>query len=172
MFPLMMTYMTIALHVIFLQTINCNRARQSIARYLEMNQKQAEKTTIVTYQRSKMSPNDIINEHTRLKSDCQCDVEHLSNVGAFILTYPSRNGQTLAKTLKLDTSREVGVNDEVVTIFNTDFEIHHNVLDEDEIYHNDLVPSDPLFESQWSLSNLGHGAGINVQNGWNEYVSD
>ena len=169
---LMMKHLVIVLQVIFFQSMECDRAREAIARYLEINQKQAEKTTIVTYQKSKMSSNDIIIEHTRLKSDCQCEVEHLSKVGAFILTFPSSDGQTLAKSLKLDTSREVGVNDEVVTIFNTDFDQHHNVLDEDVIYHNDLIPSDPLFESQWSLANLDHGAGINVQNGWNEYVSD
>jgi subtilisin family serine protease len=119
-----------------------------------------------------MSVNDIEKEYKRLELDCECEVEHLKNVGAFILSYTSTTHST-AKSLKLDTNREIGVEDEVVTIFDTNLNDEHEEYKEDaESRRKEVTPRDPLFKSQWPLKNIGNGADINIQEGWNEYLSD
>merc|ERR1719186_2584170 len=117
-----------------------------------------QKTSIVAYNKSKMSIDDIEKEKVRLENECQCTVENLPNVGVFILTFnePSHLATT---SMNLDPSKEVGVEDQIFTIF-------------DENMSTEKIPTDPYFNKQWALQDLPNKADINAIEGWKEYMSD
>jgi len=76
----------------------------------------AAKRKIISYNKSLMSEEEIQDEERRLKMECNCEVQHLKSAGAFILTFSSAEDKT-AKDLKLDDSKEVAADDDVMEIF-------------------------------------------------------
>ena len=125
---------------------------------LRENQEKAARTSIVTYNKAEMTINQIENEKKRLEELCKCDIEHLPAVGAFLLSYNKAN-HLKANNLDIKNSKEVGAEDDVVSIFENDTASRK-------------MPNDPGFSSQWALSNLDNNADINARNGWDEYLSD
>ena len=92
-----------------------------------------------------------------LENECQCNVKHLSSVGAFILTYASENHPS-PSDLRLTSSKEVGVEDQIVEIFDGALDMRQ-------------TPTDPSFSLQWPLLNSSNNADINAIEGWTEYLS-
>ena len=76
----------------------------------------AAKRKIISYNKSLMSEEEIQDEERRLKMDCNCEVQHLKSAGAFILTFDSAEDK-MTKDLKLDDSKEVAADDDVMEIF-------------------------------------------------------
>ena len=132
----MMKTLILTMFVSVLRSNDSHKLEDVMRRDLEMNRKMAQKTTIVTYRKSKMTETDIDTENERLKKDCKCHVQHLSNVGAFILTYDSSPRST-AKVLKLDDSKEMGVDDEVVFIFDNHCK-YSNTITEINFKHTEI----------------------------------
>ena len=118
----------------------------------------ASSTKIISYQKSKMSEKGIMEEFSRIKRECQCRVQHLPFVGAFILTYQNKN-EFSSNLLSVNRAKEVMVEDEIVGIFGDSLQ-------------STRTPNDPSFHTQWPLANLPNGADINAQKGWAEYLSD
>merc|ERR1711963_1140918 len=96
-----------------------------------------------------------MKEQQRLETVCRCQVKHLPHVGAFILSYDSKDHIPL-ESLELDNDKVFGVMDEVVTISTDNVEV---------------IPNDAYFSYQWPLANLENDADINAQEGWDEYRS-
>ena len=161
----------LTMFVSILRSNNSQKLEDIMRRDLEMNRKMAQKTTIVTYRKSKMTETDIHNENERLKIECKCNVQHLSNVGAFILTYDS-SPRNRAKVLELDSSKEMGVDDEVVFIFDDQITYDDGNINQPQKNKRGWPPNDAHFPSQWALSNLINDADINIKAGWSEYLSD
>ena len=153
-----MRHKAVAVSLVMLLNITFNEASEIKSSDLDTNEQRAAKTMIVSYKKSKMTAFQVTNEHTRIKNKCQCDIQHLPNVGAFILTYTTANHAGV-DILKLDPSKEIGVDDEVVTIFDDDLTRRQ-------------TPTDPAFHSQWPLKNLNNEADINAQDGWDQYLAD
>ena len=167
----MMRNFLFTIFVSVLRSNDSHKLEDIMRRDLEMNRKMAQKTTIVTYRKSKMTETDIDTENERLKKDCKCHVQHLSNVGAFILTFDSSPRST-AKVLKLDDSKEMGVDDEVVFILDNQIAYDDDNFKQPQNEKRQWPPNDAHFPSQWALSNLINDADINIKTGWSEYLSD
>jgi hypothetical protein len=120
---------------------------------LAARQEQAAKTSIVAYDKSKMSEAEIFAEMGRLKKKCGCEVKNLASAGAFLLSYSSASHPSL-DSLSLDATKEVGADDQLEKIF------------------SGPPPTDPGFSKQWALQDLQNKADINVAQGWSEYLSD
>ena len=146
------------LQLMLFRDIVCNDDMRIRKRELRATQEKAAKTSIVTYKKAEMTAKQIEDETRRIGQLCNCTVEHLQNVGAFVLSYRSANHLN-ASNLDLDHSKEVGGEDGIVTVF-------------EEAATSQMTPNDPSFNSQWALANLANAADINAQSGWEEYLSD
>ena len=138
--------------------IDCALASLEPIRGVQEATDQAARTTIVSYRKSEMTLDEITAEETRLRTECRCNVQHLSSVGAFILTFDSSDHLGLSN-LNLAASKEVGIEDQIASILDDDLTTRR-------------TPNDPFFSSQWPLANLPNDADINAQEGWDEYLSD
>ena len=126
-------------------------------------QEDAAKNSILSYVKSEVD--DIKALETHVKESCQCDVEHLKNIGVFVLRYKS----TRHKSSRL--SAMMLMSSEMLNIANI---IH---IEDDGVAEMDNVetspaPNDPRFDKQWALQKLDNEADINWQEGWEEYKSD
>ena len=110
-------------------------------------QEKAAKNTIVAYDKSSMAEDEITNEMKRLENECNCNVKNLDSVGVFILSHTNTT-HPMAKDINLDPTKEIGADDEIVTVFDT------------------IVPTDPEFSQQWALAELDNDADINIAEGW------
>ena len=110
----------------------------------------------MAYQKNEFSESEIQEEMTRIKDECQCNVQSLPNLGVFLLTYMSA-AQKVASKMRF-RSKEVGADDMPIGI--------------SDRFTSRRLPNDPEYDQQWSLSNLPNDADINMQAGWNEYLSD
>ena len=112
----------------------------------------------MAYNKTEFSKEDIKKEKERIEEECQCYVQNLPNVGAFVLTYMS-TAHKLSSKLRTIPSREVGADDIAVGI-------HHNI-------DSRRLSSDPgRWEYQWSINDMLNDADINILAGWDEYLSD
>ena len=162
--------------------IYCKISSSEFERGLDVNKEIAERTTIISYRKSKLSANDINNEYVRLKNECKCDVKHLASVGAFILTHESKS-HVSPESLTLIPSKEVGVDDQVVSI-DDELPPSTKVKNDRSFYFGPIYgplgswdsfkpPNDPFFKlKQWSLANSFNGADINSLEGWLECLSE
>ena len=141
-----------------LARIDCTFASLERIRGVQEATEKAARTTIISYRKSEMTLDEIAAEETRLRTECRCNVQHLSSVGAFILTYDSSDHLGLSN-LNLAASKEVGIEDQIASILDDDLTTRQ-------------TPNDPFFSSQWPLANLSNDADINAQEGWDEYLSD
>lgn len=89
-------------------------ARNNKFQDLKMHRESASRTSIVSYKKDSLSDERIKHLKNQLRKDCNCDVRHLSHVGAFILTYRSRS-HTLAKNLNLGVFGLAACEDGIVT---------------------------------------------------------
>lgn len=151
------------------------------------------KSIIVSYNKDKMTEREISNAMKDLEKQCNegrrnsiCVVRHLSHVGGFILTY-QRGIQIQASQLQLTSRFMAACNDGIIGInpprvigkpmkkpsMGTFLRSKTN-----EIHENKgnvsirETPSDPDFNLQWPLANLGNYADISAQKGWDEYLLD
>ena len=127
---------------------------------LEARQIKTSKTSIIVYDKNQMSLEDVNAEANRIKEkcnelNCPCKVTKLIKVGAFEVfwsceVHPSVND------LGFDTNTETGAEDELVDLFDAP------------------PPNDSRFGEQWALAipRLSNNADINIEEGWNEYLSD
>ena len=126
------------------------------------------KTTIVSYRKNDFKEQDILNHGRRLESDCNCEVTHLRQVGAFILSYDHKD-HTPAVTLSLEIENVIAVEDIFLSIMGD--AVRPAITSYPEKLTNGM-PDDPLFRYQWPLQHLGNDADINAVQGWDEYLSD
>ena len=117
---------------------------------------EASKHQIIVYDKSldKTEIDDLKQYH---ENKCECKVDQLESVGAFVLTYDSANHKTIAD-LGLNDTKEVGEEDSVAHISG--------------LMSQASTPSDPKFSEQWALQDLSNNADINIAEGWAEYLSD
>ena len=163
----------------------CVHAANADAIEMAMLGEQAARTSIVTYEKNRMSYGQIQALHNRLELDCQCDVEHLPHTGTFILTYPHQF-HTLAVNLESVDGVAAAMEDMIVTVpdlesgdqtNNLEELINSLTLPEDQFdgsrrFGTQQTPTDPDFQKQWALGKLANKADINAQEGWTEYMSD
>ena len=97
-------------------------------RDLKMHGELASRTSIVSYKKDSLSDKRIKQLKNQLRKDCNCDVQHLPHVGAFILTYRSRS-HTLAKDLNLEAFGLAACEDGIVTTNN----FHANAIEADNM---------------------------------------
>jgi len=117
----------------------------------------ASSTTIVSYKNTDFTASEMEQEAKRLEKVCNCNVESLPFIGAFIL----KNTQTgAARTIGyyLDSAKEIAEEDQVVELYDS--------------VSTAPSPNDPDFGKQWALLDLPNDADINAQEGWAEYLSD
>ena len=135
---------------------NCNDPSSVDEKALEEAREEASKHQIIVYDKSldKKEIDDLKQYH---KNKCECEVDQLESVGAFVLTYDSANHKTIAD-LGLDDKKEVGEEDSVAQISG--------------LMPRSSTPSDTYFSLQWALQDLRNNADINVKEGWDEYLSD
>jgi len=127
---------------------------------LEARQIKSSKTSIIVYDKNQMSLEDVDAEAKRIKEkcdelNCPCKVTKLIKVGAFEIFWSCENHPSV-NDLEFDTDTETGAEDELVDLFDAP------------------PPSDPRFDEQWALAipRLSNNADINIEEGWNEYLSD
>ena len=131
-------------------------------------EERAAKTTIVSYRKNNIKEQDILKHGQKLESICNCEVTHLRQVGAFILSYDHKD-HTSADILNLGIENGIAVEDRVISTMGGSV---RPILTN---YHPKLtngMPDDPFFRYQWPLKHLGNGADINAVQGWDEYLSD
>jgi len=68
-------------------------------------EERAAKTTIVSYRKNNIKEQDILKHGQKLESICNCEVTHLRQVGAFILSYDHKD-HTSADILNLGIEME------------------------------------------------------------------
>ena len=125
---------------------------------LAIREEKRANTSIIAYNKSQMSDKEADAEKSRITEKCKelkcpCDVLKLAEVGVLEVTWKCDNHPSV-KELGLDSEKETGA--------------------EDQILHIDCAPflTDPLFSEQWALQDLDNYAGINIDEGWDEYLSD
>ena len=144
--------------LIALTLIVCCMAFKPVLGVIDDDDDKVSSTTIISYQKTKMTEKEIIEEFNRIKRECNCRVQHLPFVGAFILTYQNKH-KLRSNVLSVNRTREVMIEDEVVGIFG-------------DRLQSIRTPKDPSFHKQRPLNNLSNEADINAQKGWAEYLSD
>ena len=142
-----MKVLAVTLFGALLSSVCCRNAWVTSRSDSEEIREKATKTTIVAYDKASMTEIEIENEIKRIENECNCNAKNLASVGALILSHANEN-HPMATDLSLDPTREIGADDEVLTIFNT------------------TDPTDPDFGKQWALTD------INIAEGWKEYLSD
>ena len=142
-----MKVVAITLFGAFLSSVCCRDAWVTSRSDSEEVREKAAKTTIVAYDKTTMTENEIENEMKRIENEYNCNVKNLASAGAFILSHGNKD-HPMARDLSLDPTKEIGADDEVLTVFNT------------------TDPTDPDFTKQWALT------AINIAEGWKEYLSD
>merc|ERR1712136_712592 len=80
----------------------------------EKAREEASKHQIIVYDKS-LDEKEIDDLKQYHKNKCECEVDQLESVGAFVLTYDSANHKTIAD-LGLDDKKEVGEEDSVAQI--------------------------------------------------------
>jgi len=127
----------------------------------------AAKNSILTYDRQQVAAaGGIPALKESIEEKCQCDVEHLDNIGAFILHYSSSNHPAAGTLMNIK-----GVNSA-----SEDHVVHIDDPANGEIPlltdRQASTPNDEYFGAQWSLKKLANGADINFQEGWQAYSAD
>ena len=142
-----MKVLIITLFGALLGSVYCRNAWVTSRNVPDVIQEKAAKTTIVAYDKATMTEGEIPNEMKRLENECNCNVKNLDSVGVFILSHTNTT-HPMAKDINLDPTKEIGADDEIVTVFDT------------------IVPTDPEFSQQWALAELDNDADINIAEGW------
>ena len=94
-----------------------------------------------------MTGTEMEKEGKRLERVCNCKVEILPFVGAFILKNTQKQAtRTIAHYL--DSTEEIAEQDQVVELIDS--------------VSNTSMPDDPYFEKQWALLDLPNDADINA----------
>ena len=108
------------------------------------------------YKKEDWTDSMIEQEAARLRAACSCEVESLSFVGAFIMNDVKRGA---ARTIdrQLNRTKVIVEQDQVI---------------EFDSVSSAILPNDPYFKEQWSLSDNQNDADINAQQGWEEYLTD
>ena len=127
------------------------------------------RTSIVTYKKQNTSKEDIHSLFNKLKNDSSLSVEHLpnfgvehlQNVGAFLITFHSLNQTAASKSSLLKM-----VSDYKMNYYENGF-----FTDSEDQPDQTIPPNDINFKSQWALQKLNNQADINAQEGWKEYLS-
>ena len=123
-------------------------------------EKKRSKTSIIVYDKNKLSDEDVDAEAKRIvekcaELSCPCEVIKLNKVGVLEVVWSCDNHPSV-DDLDFDTDQETGAEDELVDVLNAP------------------PPTDPGFGEQWALSipRLKNKADINIEEGWTEYMSD
>jgi len=149
---------------VLIEGVYCKNAWENEASRIDLQERQAQasKRSIIVYDKSQMSLEDVDAEAERIEAkcdelNCPCKVVKLVKVGALEVLWSCENHPSV-DDLGLDGNTETGAEDEVVNMFN-DF---------------DFPPADPRFGEQWALSipRRSNLADINIEEGWVEYLSD
>ena len=145
----------------------------------QVRQEEMEKISIISYRKDKISNEKIQSLFQNLRVECNCNVEHLPNIGAFILTYTSKFQKIAARKI-MKWMIVDGINesdDQVITIPKDELdtisppEKPYGTIDSARS-ENIIPPNEYYFQYQWALHNLSNQADINIQEGWMEYLSD
>lgn len=131
----------------------------------------AAKNTIVTYNKNVLKEAGGIDAFTaELKETCQCRLEHLESIGAFILHYESADHMSAAQ-LKMRVRDVAHASDDLVV--HMDFGKITKISNEERVQDRQTsTPNDPRFGNQWALQSLDNEADINCQEGWEAYKAD
>ena len=97
-----------------LASVYCDDVWNVDDRALGEAEEEAAKHQIIVYKKS-LDKEEIEALKKYHEEKCECKVDHLESVGAFVLTYDSANHKTIAD-LGLDDTKEVGEDDSVVQI--------------------------------------------------------
>ena len=125
---------------------------------VEIREEMISKTSIIGYDKNQMSDEDTDAERARIieKCDdlgCPCEIVKLGKVGVLEVTWTCVNHPSVHE-LGLDSTKEIGAEDEFVELDNSRF------------------PNDPRISDQWAFKDLDNNADINIAEGWKEYLSD
>jgi len=131
----------------------------------------AAKNQIVSYNKEELKAAGGIAALTaELKETCQCKVEPLEAIGAFILHYTSADHMS-AEQLKMKVKDVAHASEDHV--YHMEFGKYSMTSKAELIQERQSsTPNDPKFGSQWALQSLDNNADINCQEGWQAYKSD
>jgi len=126
---------------------------------LAFRKAKTEKTSIIVYDKHRMSEEEVAAEIDRIVSKCEelecpCEVRKLCKIGVLEVIW-SCDPHPAVDDLELDGTKETGAEDQLV-----------------HAYTNSPPPTDPRFSEQWALQDLSNNADINIAEGWAEYLSD
>ena len=126
---------------------------------LAFRKAKTEKTSIIVYDKHRMSEEEVAAEIDRIVSKCEelecpCEVRKLCKIGVLEVIW-SCDPHPAVNDLELDGTKETGAEDQLV-----------------DAYTNSPPPTDPRFSEQWALQDLSNNADINIAEGWAEYLSD
>ena len=124
----------------------------------EISKEKISKTSIIAYDKLQMSDEDTDEEIARIvkKCDelgCPCGVIKLGKVGVLKVTWNCDNHPSV-HDLDLNSTKETGAEDQLVKL------------------DDSLLPADPLISKQWAFEELNNNGDINIEEGWEEYLSD
>jgi len=146
----------ILLALYLIASVYCDNLWNVDDRALGEAEEEAAKHQIIVYDKS-MDKEEIDALKEKHEKECECKVDHLESVGAFVLTYDSANHKKISD-LELDDTKEVGEEDSVAHMTG--------------LMSRASSPTDPKFSQQWALQDLSNNADINIAEGWAEYLSD
>ena len=154
------------------ESLNMSKIKENIA-----------KTSIVTYKKAITSEENALSFLDELKNDFGLKVEHLPNLGAFLITYNDmeRMGSRKRNLLRMVDDYEMTFDEDGFVTFPEDPSLRvveipipdepEEELPNDRTLDQTIPPKDVYFEYQWALQKLDNEADINAQEGWAEYIS-
>lgn len=144
------------------------------------------RTSIITYRKADISKEDIHGFYNTLKEDSSLSVEHLPNLGAFLVTFNSmdrmagrkRSLMELVDEYKMDYDEDDYIShpedpsmrqDDDGEIPPPDDDIPTPI--DDRSFVQTIPPNDALFHNQWAFQKLDNKADVNAQGGWKNFLA-
>ena len=131
----------------------------------------ASKTLIGTYLKSDMRDDSLQEAMAKLNTMDNVKVEHLPNVGGFVLTFQSE----AHRMDRMDEINGLGIHwseDSIIELPDSKANLDVPPPFNETLRSTSIPPNDSRFGNLWAFQSLSNGADINMQEAWQKYLDN